>query len=345
MTTINAMKLNDYSGICICDEQRSWNPEFIRIRSSDKIKSVVPAYIQQEYGLAAAYGNTGSSSIGDEIKAKLIRGIDGEYRKKLEGNRRKKPSDFLTVREIADMAYQIMIDIKHQHVNDEMLSKLGFTSEEFIQGFYERKGVKFEIKDRDVIEKAYQHISWDKRGNESQAIFGNAAIVAGYDEREGFSIFHISQMEQFLKPVDKFFITDGSGREPTNLVFADFVEGFPAAERNSMDRVEGLFASIAAVQFASHRSIGVGGYFHIKYIDGRMKDNSKKMIDIDDSRAKLASELVTASSSGLLGTGCAMELLDRLIFQSDSPETVNREMWKESADPDAMRRLLRGYKI
>ncbi|MCK5685818.1 hypothetical protein KAJ27_16920 [bacterium] len=345
MTTINALKFDEYSGICICDEQRGWNPENMRIMSSDKIRPVVPQYIQQEFGLSAAYGNTGSSSIGDEIKYKLARLIDQEYQRRLNLNKKKKLEEFMTVREIAEMAYQLMIDIKHQNVSDEILSKFGFTEEEFIQGFYVREGEKYEIKEKDVIEKVYQHMTWEKRGKESMPVFLNAAIVAGYDEKEGFSIYHLSQIEQFSRSVDKFFVTDGSGRDPTNLVFSEYLETLPATGRNSIDRVEGLFTAIAAVQYACRRSIGVGGYAHIKYIDGRQKDRSKMMIDIEDSRAKLASELVAAGKSGLISHDHVLEMLDNLVYKNKSTKSVNEMMWKKTKDVKKLHRLLRGYKI
>src|SRR4030043_993717 len=102
MTSINAMKFDDHSGVLICDEQRLWNQEQMSINSCDKIRSIIRSDIQKELGLVACYGNTGTSSIGDQfcetMKKRIAEDFDKEFKKS-----RKKPASFKT---IEDMAYR-----------------------------------------------------------------------------------------------------------------------------------------------------------------------------------------------------------------------------------------------
>ena len=78
MTSINALRFDEYSGILICDEQRSWNDDKIKIFSSDKIKPVTPERVLKEQGIAVCYGNTGTSSVGDELKFTIQKRISQE---------------------------------------------------------------------------------------------------------------------------------------------------------------------------------------------------------------------------------------------------------------------------
>ena len=50
MTSINAIKFDDYSGACVCDEARCWNDEGMKIYTAEKMKPCVPGEISQRYG-------------------------------------------------------------------------------------------------------------------------------------------------------------------------------------------------------------------------------------------------------------------------------------------------------
>ena len=84
MTTINALKINHNLGVMMCDEQRHWNPERMKIYAADKIRPVVPPEITERYRTAAAYGNTGTSSIGDELRLTIYREIESKVKELAE---------------------------------------------------------------------------------------------------------------------------------------------------------------------------------------------------------------------------------------------------------------------
>jgi hypothetical protein len=78
MTSINALRFNEHEGAMTCDEQRGWNDENLRIQVADKIRAVVPDRMVEELGVVAAYGNTGTSSIGDELRLTIRTRIEEE---------------------------------------------------------------------------------------------------------------------------------------------------------------------------------------------------------------------------------------------------------------------------
>lgn len=345
MTSINAMRFNQFQGIMICDEQRSWNPERMKIWTAYKIKPVVPTQVQREQGLVAGYGNTGTSTIGDELRSNISKHVAEKYKMARE-EAGVPPSVFCTVRDLAQLAFDIIAQTKHRHIDEELRGKCGFDTKDFIRGYLEKEGEKVEIKDKDVISKANDLITWKGQNEAARAVFGNAGIVAGYEPHEGFRIFLISQAEQFCEPVQAAFLAQGSGIDTTSFVFSDFVSIHALPERRAdLDPEEGLLSAIKAVNAASRFNVGVGGYYNILVFDGRQKDNMKKLWEINNHRSKLASEIAFACSGGFLDGDVARKLAASLILRNDPIEDVQKEFLKRSSQRRILARFLRGYKM
>jgi len=345
MTSINAIKFDDYSGVMVCDEQRSWGPEDLKIFCAYKIRPCIPPEIQKEYGIVAAYGNTGTSTIGDELKFTIKQRIQEEYEKEFE-RLGKKPKQFKTIEDIAGLTFDVITKMKHTHINQELKGKYGFTTNDFCRGFYMKDGKKIEITDKEVIKQVDEMLTWKTRGELARAVFLNAGIVAGFEPREGFKIFHYSMIEMFWTAVQGIFVADGSGCDAVNLRMAEFAASKSIPERRgNIDPVEGLVTIIDAVNTASYHNIGVGGYYNIIWFNGRAKDNMKKMVEINDHRSKLASEIVFALSEDFVSQNTAFKLVDELIYKGKSYEQVNEQLFKKTRDPKRLSRFLRGYKV
>ena len=99
MTSINAIRFDKYSGALVCDEQRGWNPENMIINAADKIKSVVPDDVVESTGMVACYGNTGTSTIGDELKFNIRKRVRQEYDKLLKKTG-EPPTELATMEEL-----------------------------------------------------------------------------------------------------------------------------------------------------------------------------------------------------------------------------------------------------
>ena len=109
--------------------------------------------------------------------------------------------------------------------------------------------------------------------------------------------------------------------------------------------MDGLYAIIDAVNMATNNNLGVGGYYNIIWFNGRAKDNMKKMVEINDHRSKLASEIVSALSEDFISQDTAFKLVDELIYKGKSYEQVNEQLFKKTRDPKRLSRFLRGYKV
>jgi len=343
MTSINAIKFDEYSGACVCDEARCWNSENMKIYTAEKVKPCIPEEVIHRYGTVAAYGNTGTSTIGDEIKRKIQKKVleELEKRKEKEG---KIPDKFMTLEEIADLIFEVITNLKHTHIDDQLRGRYNFDTAEFVQGSYEREGKKIEIKDKDAVMEVEKFLTWKDMYEEVTPLFLNAGILAGYEETEGFRLFHYSMIECFHEPVQAAFIIDGSGRDMASLHLSDYFSRKTIPERGKIDPVEGMIAILEAVNGASQFNLGVEGYYNIILIDGREKDYSKRLVEINDHRSKLASEIVLAKTGGFVSGETAYNLVDNLIFGGGTFADTAEKFMKSTSRKKELDRFLRGYK-
>jgi len=344
MTSINAIKFDDYSGVCLCDEARCWNDESLKIYAAEKMKPCIPGEIIERYGTVAVYGNTGTSTVGDEIKFTIRKKLREEFDIRTE-KYGKPPGAFMNMEEIAALVFQVISNMKHSHIDGQLKGRYNFDTSEFNQGFYERDGKKVEIKDKEVIKTVEKFLTWKDMFEEVNAVFVNAGILAGYDDSEGFRLFHYSLIEGFWEAVQAAFIVDGSGRDATGISLADYISRKTIPEQGKIDRVEGMIAILEAVNLASKFNLGVDGYYNIILIDGREKDHSKRLIEINDHRAKLASEIVLAKTNNLITEETARGIIDAMFFQEKPYPEIASLFMNSAVSKKKLRRLLRAYKV
>ena len=344
MTTINALRLDCYSGLMICDEERTWHLRQ-KLNSIEKIKSIIPPVIQMEQGIVVRLGTTGTCSIGAEILRGCRIKLRNMYNEKTE-KIGKKPDFFLTIEEISHIIFDYMIEVKHRHVDELLLAKYGFITKDFIRGYYMSGAKKIEIKDKEIVKGAEEMITWSKKSSELNKILGNGAIVAGYDSKEGFRIFHLSLSKGRIEPVPFIFRIDGSGRDVSEIRYNDYMDRKSLRKRREdLDPVEAMVMMLEAFVHCRRIAIGVGGWPDIIYINGREKDNGKKVKDIDDERAKLAAEIIDACCTGeFFSRKTCYELIEELLFNDADFESIHLKMWRTVANPGLLSRFLRGHK-
>lgn len=344
MTSINAMRFDRDSGMMVCDEQRTWNPEQMSVNSCDKIRCVVPPNIQKRIGLVACYGHTGTSSIGDEINELIRKRIIKDFEEQFSG-KGKEPEKFKTLEEVAELAYEITIEVKRKHIDEQLKGQFGFTASEFISGQYEKNGKKVEIKDKDIVNSIPKYLTWEGRFPEVTPVFLNAGVLAGYEPQEGFRIFLLSMIEPVCEPVQEIFLADGSGLDICDHLFTGFANSKSVPERRgNIDRVEGLAVMLEGLNAAGELCVGVGGYSKIIYINGAEKDRAKILKEIEDYRSKLASEIVMAKTKGFIDRDLAFNLLDNLIFKDQPFWEINNVLFEHIKEKEKFKRLLRGYR-
>jgi len=344
MTTINTIRLDFHSGLFLSDEERTWGLRQ-RLNSLEKMKQIIPLSLQKEQGIALRLATTGACSIGVGIaRASKIK-IHELYELKKEKHG-KIPEFFLTVEEISNIVFDEMIKIKHRHIDELLFAKYGFSTRDFARGYYQSGNKKIEIKDKEVVKGASEIITWSKRSSNTSKIMGNMAIVAGYDPRDGFRIFHLSLARHRCEPVPFVFQIDGSGADIGEVTYSDYINRKALSKRKgSIDPVEAIVTMLEGFIRADRMCIGVGGWPNITYVNGREKDNMKKIKEIEDERAKLAAEIVDAWMSDLLSKKICYRLVEDIVFNDIDFETVHSNMWKKTSNPRRLSRYLRGHKV
>lgn len=345
MTSINIMRLDRESGLCVCDEARYWNPEWMIFYTPEKIRTVSNQQILSEQGLALFMGTTGTSSVGDEFIDQTEREITRRYEEAIKSHGGTPPA-FMGVEEAAHVSFEVVTRIKHTHVNDMLRGKYGFVTEEFIAGSYDRRGQTYQITHEDVIAKSYNYLTFDGMPEDVKGIFGNSQVFAGYHPDEGFRIFYTTTRTPVCEEVQEIFLAQGSGRDTCDLVYCDFATSLTKLQRRqSVDRVEALMAMIKGLTNAFKLTAGVGGYPKIIYFNARETDPTKRIKNVFDRRSHLVVEIVLAELQGLITWKQAYDLVDQIIYQDKAFAKVNDRFFKAAANPQALYRFLRGYPI
>ncbi len=341
MTSINALRFDEKSGILVCDEQRTWNDEEMKIDSCDKIRPIVTADVLAGTGVAVCYGNTGTSTLGDEWTTNMTKRMSQRFGAWRDS---RQPQHFMSVNDVALLAYDEQSRLKHDHIDQQLKGKFGFTSSEFIAGSYERDGRRIEIKDKKIIDQIPEYLTWSSRGGAVTGVFLNAGIIAGYSPDDGFRIYLLSLIDPTCEPVSEIYLAEGSGLDICDHLYTDFANARSIPERRgSIDRGIGTLKMIEGLNFAIDLCAGVGGYIKVIYINGHETDPLKRIKEISDCRSKLASEIAIAYTRRFLDETTAVRLIEDVLYRDRPFGDVNAELMKTVPDSRGFVKYLRGY--
>jgi hypothetical protein len=342
MTSINGIRFDEWSGAMVCDEQRHWNPDRMKMFAADKIRPIVPSEVTARYGFAAAYGNTGTSTIGEELRAILRTRVAREYKEAVE-RLGEPPAEFLSMEELAGIVFEEVRLLKERHVDEQLEGRYGFKTRDLCRQSYLKDGAKVEINAKEVLDAAENLATFKEKKGDSRAVFGNNGIVGGYSPKDGFRLFQFSMNEGTWNPVEAVFVAHGSGSDSANLRFAEYAAHRIPELSDRVDPVEGVMAAISAVNTAAGNNLGVGGYFNILLFDGRAP-KAKVLREIQDHRSRLACEIVQAQDQEWIPEKAARAMIEGLLFGEKPFESVLREFHAAGKSRAALSRLLRGYR-
>ncbi|MBI4872251.1 MAG: hypothetical protein HY814_11870 [Candidatus Riflebacteria bacterium] len=343
MTSINAIRFNRYQGAMVADETISAGGG-LTYHTSDKVQSCIPTVVRDAYGIVGGMGTTGSCSVGESLKQGLHDWVLSAYRTEVE-KAGQRPARFMDLDQIAAGLFDLIVRQKHQWISEHLRAEFGFDVAEFVAGSYERNGRKEEIKDRDVIRRITDWMSWKNMEPEVEGIFLNAALFAGYDDACGFQIYHLDLRDGYWHRVQNCYFAEGSGRQSVDPSMYNFVERLRIDERRGdIEPVEGLVAMLAALNSASEHEVGVGGYPTVMLFDGR-EPIARRQREIMDNRSWLATRVVKAFTTGYLERVPAFDLLEGLFYRDEDFETAYGRFWAAARQPELLGRLLRGYKV
>ncbi|MCD4654783.1 hypothetical protein K8T06_12725 [bacterium] len=346
MTSINALRLDEHSGLLLCDEARYWNPEWMIFYTPEKIRRIVNHQITDVQKSVMFMGQTGSSSIGDEWIAEVTRTIEEKYNNALKTGG-KSAEELVRLNSLARVVFETIIQIKHVHVNDFLKGKFGFTSTDLIRGFYmdSEKG-KVKISNSEQIKNALKYMTFSENSEEVKGIFGNSQILAGYHPKDGFRMYYMTERWPVCEEIHEIFIAQGSGRDTCDLNYARFADTRKLAERRTemaIPRSKGLFALLKGLGQAMEQTAGIGGYPKITYINGHKRKSAEWVLEISDCRSKLALEMVVASVEGFLQQNQVENLLEELIFNEGDFFHINDRFFQTVNDSKRLERFLRSY--
>ncbi len=344
MTSINALRFDNYSGIIIGDESISTVAD-MRVNLGEKVRSFVPPEIVKYYGTVGAIGTTGTCSMGDtlqeQLEGRLSRLLEAEIEKT-----GKKPDRFMNLEEMARLCFDIVIEVKNQRLSEKIKGTYNFTVPEFVQGGYDKEGKHHPIEDKDTVREVLDQMVWRCQNSEVNHIFMNAGLLAGYDDESGFQIFHFDLRDGYWHRVQNCYMAEGSGRHSVDPAIYGFAEKWLTSQRRGqVDPVEGSIALIHGVNSASEHEIGVGGYYNIILVDGRREDYNNRLWEINDQRALLANHIVRGLDQGFISYGDTCRMIKGLLFEGASFEETYDQMWSVVRQPEVFSRILRGYKI
>ncbi|OGL42185.1 MAG: hypothetical protein A2161_05295 [Candidatus Schekmanbacteria bacterium RBG_13_48_7] len=345
MTSINVLKLNYHSGILLCDEARFWNPEWMIFYTPDKIRPVLREDIMKEQDLLLFFGQTGTSSIGDEFFDRIEKEIGFLYdkKKKTDG---KIHGNFMSVEELAHFTFKVITEIKQVHLDDFLKGKFGFTTADLIRGEYEYNNEMIPIEDEEIIKSAYKFIMFENNPKEIAGIYGNSQIMAGYDSDSGFRIFYMTERMPVCEEVQEIFLAQGSGRDTCDLQYSYFASSRPVRDRRgNIDKVTGLVAMLKGLAYACKQAAGVGGYPKIIYVNAEEKNPNNRIKTVFDKRSKLAMEIVLCGEADYITRKNVNELVDQLVYHDEPFEDVHQRMVSLCSDEKRMFSFLRGYTI
>jgi len=343
------LRFNESSGAMICDEESIYL-ERRRTHFDENIRSLLEPEISKELNIEAAYGGAGYPPFHYEVVRKARKAI-----KKLAGKR-----DNLTLEDVAKETLKCFQSIVRRRVDEKLRFYFGFNLDELNQGFFEKDGKKFEIKQESVKKKSREIASFKNKSQPLKNIFENKAAVMGYDEKNGFQAYHISGDVTVLSFLTGFESV-GSGKYGAGMAFArTFNKKFHYERRKGFDPVDGMILLFSSILEARNYFIDIGGYFSLIFIDGNARNSGKRYIDFDPHRVKLASEVVTANLNGLLKMDRTRKLVEKILFddsnsgkkitEDDTSEKnmlddLEDEFFREVDKPEILRYILRGYKI
>jgi hypothetical protein len=256
----------------------------------------------------------------------------------------RKPPYFMTIGDVAEMAFGEQTKLKHDHIDQQLRGKFGFTAREFISGAYDRNGKRIEIKDKKVIEKIPEYLTWAKRSKDITGVFLNAGIIAGYSPEDGFRIYLLSLIDPTCEPVGEIYLAEGSGLDICDHLYTDFANARSVPERRgNVERGLGTLKMLEGLNYAIDLCAGVGGYIKIIYINGHESDPAKRIKEISDFRSRLAAEITLAYTRRFIDEPTAVELLEAILYRDEPFRDVNARLMEAVGDAQTFLIKLRGY--
>lgn len=338
MGIVNVLRFDDYAGAMITDEED--NLQVRRNFTRNNLHRLVDPEIAGKLDMDAIYGGVGDSSLHYEVCDTVRKALNAGFSGK------KKTSPCKTVEDIGRLVIQSLNTVLKRKVNDRLRYLFGFTSDDLNRGYFEKGGVRYEIKQEMVLKKA---IDISTKFEEASPRRGNTedhAIIMGFDGEHRLSLYNVKAECSVLSYVSGGYDTIGSGKYASGISFAKYISRKELKARTSgVDHAEGLVELILSSIFASEYCTFIGGSFRLVYLNGAVKDPARRVLEFEENRVKLGCEIVFAHHADLIGRTECIGLVRDLLLDGQSVTRVEKELFRLARDPVKLDICLRGYKL
>ncbi|MFC1852157.1 hypothetical protein ACFL27_18335 [candidate division CSSED10-310 bacterium] len=340
MTSVNAMRINNDTGILLCDEASYWNEEWMILYTPDKIQGVVGYDLIEQYRLALFIGMSGSSMMGERVMDGLTNRITKLYEQAVSrlGH---PPKQFVTLEKLAWEAYNVASEVKAEYIDDFLISHFGFKTADLVAGHYKKDGKTIAIDDEDIQNEALKFVTFKGQPAEVGYIYKNTLFIAGYSPADGFKMYFLSTTTPVCEEVSEIYVTGGSGTDTTDLVYSDFAAQNQLRERREgLDLIDATIAAFSGLGTAFRLTAGVAPYPNFIYIDGQSEQLVQKTFD---HRSQFISEVVIAGNNDLIPRATVRELVDKVLFKDLSFHEANQIFMARARNKRDLELFLRGY--
>lgn len=322
MTVISAMKFNKKEGAIVADEQSS-NTGTLR---KQDLATKVHVLESKEQGVLGIMGGSGASDVLYDTYLTVQECLAVNQGKIKSKN------------ELTTVIGKMMSNVKRKYINGYLQNLFGLSETEFLMGY----------KINPDETKTPIHESWMQRysriisGSSEEQLTGflNNVFLILASDAQGVELYYASMALANAYPISRPYEAIGSGSDMADSELYSFFESLPREERDHIPPVKGIAALLTATDKASTRNIGVGGTPFIYIVkDGKILPSPH------ENNTRLAVEIVRGTRKGYLSPDFELSALNTLVYEGGDFKSVEKEMWKESKNPDQLSLLLRSYKV
>ena len=306
MTVITAMRFNPEQGAMVADERSSST----RGRQYD-IATKLQSFPKKDETMCVV----GGSGVADMLYMILDRA------KRCEAE-----SAEDQLRQIA----RITNEVKWEYLDSHMKSSYNVSADEFLGGFKQWSDGARQPLDPDIKQKLHQFLISSNNPN-----ILNAYLALSFEDE--IKIHSIDMDRPVSMLCSRPYAVIGSG-EIADAELSDFFKYIPREERDNINPTIGLYNLLLAVDSACDKNVGVGGVPVINIM------HRNELIIPTENNSHLATEIAKATRRGFLSQEFADESLLSLLYRHEDCESIDKEMYKATKEPDRLNRFLRGYK-
>lgn len=342
MSMVCFLKFDEHSGAIVSDEE-FWSLRYRRKLFADNIHSLLDEEMSEAWNMEVAYAGAGWPSLNWEIIAKTKAKLKERFLKK--GKKGNYPQ-IKTVEDVARVVHESMQEVMRKRIDLRMKFFFGFELDDLNQGSFSYQDKTYEIKQEQIKDKAMKIAQGQEPSRLMKLIFNTRAGIFGWDSVNGIIGYYLDPKNSVLSFNYEGWEAIGAGKYASGMVIGQFLNRKSLAMRKKgYSPAEGMLELISASIQAIDNFHEAGGNLSIVILNGQNKTHSERYREILDNTAHLGMEIVRAYLADNISRADAMEMIDEIFFKNKELNEVEKKLFKQSKNIEALDLILRGYKL